>query len=29
MLTDYIFYAGVGYQTATGLGQARRLKPTP
>ena len=24
MLTDYIFYAGVGYQTATGLGQARR-----
>ena len=24
MLTDYAFYAGVGYQTAAGLGQARR-----
>jgi CRISPR-associated endoribonuclease Cas6 len=24
LLTDYIFFAGVGYQTAAGLGQARR-----
>jgi len=23
-LTDYAFYAGVGYQTTTGMGQARR-----
>lgn len=24
LLTDYAFYAGVGYQTTTGMGQARR-----
>ncbi|MGB9775456.1 MAG: CRISPR system precrRNA processing endoribonuclease RAMP protein Cas6 [Anaerolineae bacterium] len=24
-LTDYAFYAGVGYQTTTGMGQARRM----
>ena len=27
LLTDYAFYAGVGYQTTTGLGQARRAIP--
>ena len=27
MLTDYAFFAGVGYQTAAGLGQARRARP--
>lgn len=27
LLTDYAFYAGVGYQTAAGMGQARRALP--
>jgi len=27
LLTDYAFYAGVGYQTTVGLGQARRARP--
>lgn len=27
LLTDYAFYAGVGYQTTTGMGQARRRMP--
>ena len=26
MLTDYAFYAGVGYQTTMGMGQARRVE---
>ena len=26
LLTDYAFYAGVGYQTAVGMGQARRAR---
>lgn len=26
LLTDYAFYAGVGYQTAVGMGQARRAQ---
>lgn len=27
LLTDYAFYAGVGYQTTAGMGQARRARP--
>ncbi|MBU0496250.1 MAG: CRISPR system precrRNA processing endoribonuclease RAMP protein Cas6 [Chloroflexi bacterium] len=27
LLTDYAFYAGVGYQTTMGLGQAQRARP--
>jgi len=27
LLTDYAFYAGVGYQTTVGMGQARRALP--
>ncbi len=27
LLTDYAFYAGVGYQTTAGMGQARRALP--
>jgi len=27
LLTDYAFYAGVGYQTTSGMGQARRAIP--
>jgi CRISPR-associated endoribonuclease Cas6 len=26
LLTDYAFYAGVGYQTTAGMGQARRAR---
>ena len=27
LLTDYAFYAGIGYQTTMGMGQARRDTP--
>ena len=27
LLTDYAFYAGIGYQTTSGMGQARRALP--
>jgi CRISPR-associated endoribonuclease Cas6 len=26
LLTDFAFYAGIGYQTAVGMGQARRAR---
>ena len=29
LLTQFAFYSGVGYQTTTGLGQTRPLRPTP